>query len=217
MTPVALLRKLRSARAHLRQTLLSQRFGFSPSTIYDGSFYEGPGCAQGKAHAEAVARVLMDRFAPQSFFDFGCGHGALIGAMQSLGALASGCEGSVHGVERCPAECLVFQADLKRPVHLNRRFDLVTCIEVAEHLPKRSERVLVKSIADAADRRIVFSASGPGQLGDDHINLVPPDYWAGLFKAHGFTHDEAASRQIRREMGDAGAPAWFQNTIVLER
>lgn len=217
MQPSVLFRKLRSAKTRLRQALLSQRFGVAPSTIYDDAFYDGPGCAQGKAGAAAVAAVLHERFKPKSMFDFGCGTAGILEAMAARGVEAFGCEGSEHAVRRCSPSVVVFQADLKRPVHLNRKFELVTCIEVAEHLPKRCEGTLVQSMVDASDHRIVFSASGPGQLGDDHINLQPPEHWARLFEAHGYRWLRDESRDLRRAFEAAQAPHWFQNAIVLER
>jgi SAM-dependent methyltransferase len=215
---LVLLRKLRSAGVRLRRGLVSQRFGFSPSTIYGDSFYDGAACDEGRVYAAAVADILFDRYAPRTVFDFGCGQGAILAGLEKRGVLAFGCDGSAPGVRRCPPNTFVFQADLKKPLVTNRTFDLVLSIEVAEHLPHRSGPVLVASMAGVASHRVVFSASGPGSpIGDDHINLQPPEYWADLFAAHGFRHRAEESREVRAAMKAAGAPDWFQNTIVLER
>ena len=72
-------------------------------------------------------------------------------------------------------------------------------------------------MVDASDRRIVFSASGPGQLGEDHINLQPPEHWARLFEGHGYRWLRDESRELRSAFDAVGAPHWFQNAIVLER
>lgn len=210
------LRKLRSAIRRARAVLVSQRFGFPPSTIYSGDFFDGPGCGQGLVHAAAVAKILYERYRPTSAFDFGCGRGALIAELGKLGVEAAGCDGSAAGVERCPPPAFVFQADLRRPVVLSRRFDLVTCIEVAEHLPRRSAPVLLRSIADAAGRHVVFSAAESPD-GDDHIHLRPPEYWVKELEAHGFVHLEEETRALRDATRAAGAPEWFQNTVVLRR
>ncbi len=196
---------------------MSQRFGASPSTIYDDAFYAGPGCSQGLEHSAAVAKLLAEAFAPQSVFDFGCGQGALLAAMADLGVSAFGCEGSVHGVRRCPSSVTVFQADLRKPLAVNRSFDLVTCVEVAEHLPASNEKILVGSIAAAASKHIFFSASGPGQFGEDHINLQPPEHWVRLFGEHGFRHNGELSTRLRASFDQVGAPRWFQNGVALVR
>lgn len=212
-----LLRKARSAGTRLRRAAISQRFGFAPSSLYGVDFYEGPACDEGGRYAPSIARILYDETHPTSFFDFGCGRGALLYAMRQLGVPSCGCEGSLHGVRRCPKEVFVFQADLRRPIILNRTFDLVACIEVAEHLPRRSERTLVASIAAASSRHVAFSASGPGMVGDDHINLQPPEHWIELFRTHGFHHRAAFSATVRDELRRLGAPDWYDNMIVLER
>ena len=126
-------------------------------------------------------------------------------------------EGSVAGVRRCPPSLLVFQTDLKRPVVLNRTYDLETCIEVAEHLPPRSAATLVASIANAAAKRVFFTASGPGEHGEDHINLQPAEYWLNHFAAHGFRHDARTSEELRAQLHAIGAPDWYKYSLVLER
>lgn len=216
LVPV-MLRKLRSASVRLRRAVISQRFGFSPSTIYDDSFYEGGACQSTGRSADAIVALLNARWAPRSVFDFGCGQGWLLGAFQKLGVEAMGCEGSAMGVKRCPKDTVVFQADLRQPLAINRTFELVICVEVAEHLPARAEKTLVASIANAASNRVLFSASGPGQDGDDHINLKPPEHWVALFRTHGFREDVDASIALRSEMVTIGAPEWYQNLVVLER
>ena len=216
-TVQVLLRKLRSAQSRLRSAAVSQRFGFSPSEIYNDDFYDGEGCEQGRVSASTVANVLHERLPPHSAFDFGCRQGALIEALAELGVEVAGCEGSFHGVRRCSPASFVFQQDLKQPVALNRQFDLTICIEVAEHLPARSAATLVESIAAASAKDIVFSASGPGELGDDHINLQPKTYWVELFEKHGFVYREAESAEVREAFTQVDVPDWFQNTVMLAK
>ena len=211
------LRKARSVMFLLRARLRSQSFGFSPSAIYGDSFYESEACLMTGRHADEIARILFDRFKPRSVFDFGCGRGWLLDSFRKLGVEAAGCEGASAGVRRCPSGLLVFQADLKRPVVLNRTYDLVTCIEVAEHLPARAAETLVASIAGAASQRVLFSASGPGEPGDDHINLQPEEYWLRLFAQHRFRNDARASEELRGQLRAIGAPEWYDNSLVLER
>jgi len=211
------LRKLSSAGVRLRRSIVSQRFGFSPSLVYGDEFFESEACSMTGRRADAIARAIHERWAPKSVFDFGCGRGWLLSALHALGVDAVGCEGSLSGVERCAPDILVTHADLRRPVVMNRTFDLVMCVEVAEHLPGSAAETLVTSIARAASSRILFSASGPGQDGDDHIHLRPPAYWAGKFAAHGFLENSGETTHMRREMDRIGAPHWYQNLIILER
>lgn len=75
--------------------------------------------------------------------------------------------------------------DLTTPLDLGRRFDLVTCLEVAEHLPSDASETLVDSLCRHADV-IVFSAAVPGQGGTGHINERRASFWAALFGTHGY-------------------------------
>lgn len=79
-------------------------------------------------------------------------------------------------------DCVSFyQHDLTQPGDFYRAYDLVICLEVAEHLPKPASGVLVMNIARHAGGHILFSSAGPGQNGTGHINLQPPEYWRDLF------------------------------------
>jgi SAM-dependent methyltransferase len=213
-----LVRKLRSAALRLKQFVVSQRFGVAPSAIYGHDFYTGPAYGQTLAAAERIAKVILDVVRPASLFEFGCGRGALLGAIADLGVPAFGCDGSHHGVVLSPPSAFVFQADLRRPVHLNRTFDYVLCIEVAEHLPKRAARGLVQTLVNTARTGVIFAASGPeDDAGDDHINLQPPSYWEALFAEFGLTVDEARSRALVERLTAAGAPDWYAHTQLFVR
>ena len=153
-------------------------------SLYDGEFYRG----QRDASFIGAERVLPEVFALipcRSILDVGCGVGPWVAAAMKLGvADALGVDGSY--VDRrlllIPPEC--FQAvDLTQPVDLGRRFDLVMCMEVAEHLPRAEP--IVDTLVKHADA-ILFSAAVPGQGGTNHINEQWPDYWQKEFAKRGF-------------------------------
>ena len=64
-------------------------------------------------------------------------------------------------------------------------FDLVLCLEVAEHLSEHASRLLVRSLTRHGDF-IVFSAAIPNQPGENHIHCRWPDYWQSLFNDEGY-------------------------------
>ena len=84
-----------------------------------------------------LSRVLR----PKSIVDFGCGIGSWLAAAQRLGVSdVLGYEGSwIESVETEPNVKIVV-ADIAMPLDCKRRFDLVVCLEVAEHLPSDSRR-----------------------------------------------------------------------------
>lgn len=211
------LRKTRSLFLRLRSILLSQRFGFSPSKIYKEQFYEGSGCFQGQRSAGGVVSVLAHAFKPESVFDVGCGSGFYLSEFSKLGVFSCGCDGSEHGVKRCVPNCLVFQHDLRKPLVINRRFDLVLCIEVAEHLPASAADTLIASITGISEKNILFCASPSHMGGDDHINCRPNEYWIEKFKARGFAVDPQQTESIRAACQHIDAPVWLRSWSLAFR
>lgn len=65
-------------------------------------------------------------------------------------------------------------------------FDLVLCLEVAEHLPESSAEALIESLCMHGSI-VVFSAALPGQGGWKHINEQPEHYWAEKFAKRMFS------------------------------
>lgn len=102
-------------------------------------------------------------------------------------------------------------ADLSHPVDLGHRFDLVQCLEVAEHLPGSAADSLVASLARHADL-ILFSAAPPGQGGLHHINEQPYDYWRKKFSACGYEPYDWVRPRIA---ADADVAPWYRYNICL--
>ena len=91
---------------------------------------------------------------------------------------------------------------LEQPLDLERTFDLVISLEVAEHLPETAADIFVESPVRHGDV-ILFSATIPFQGGRGHVNEQWPGYWAVKFAARGY-------RAI-----DAIRPMIWNNNLVL--
>lgn len=81
-----------------------------------------------------------------------------------------------------PSE-IVTNQDLEIGFSLARRFDLVVCLEVTEHLPERCATTFVESLTNQSDL-ILLSAAIPFQGGHHHVNEQFLDYWVKLFAIH---------------------------------
>jgi SAM-dependent methyltransferase len=136
--------------------------------------------------ARAVVPIVLNLLSPKSVVDFGCGRGTWLKAWLENGVeTALGLDGDYVDRDKLLIDRDQFRAvDLRAPVRLDRRFDLAMCLEVAEHLPARSARALVGSLAAAAPA-VLFSAALPGQGGVDHVNEQWPPYWERLFAEQG--------------------------------
>lgn len=149
-------------------------------------YHHSPEVHNLKAPAVIVPKIIQ-LFHPASVLDVGCGIGTWLSVFNEFGVQDYfGIDGD-HADEKLLAEYIdlkKFKAfDLSEPFDLNRKFDLVLCLEVAEHLPESAAATFIECLCNHGDT-IVFSAAIPGQGGQNHINEQWPDYWAGLFKKH---------------------------------
>ncbi|EET47777.1 methyltransferase domain-containing protein [Thalassobium sp. R2A62] len=166
-------------------------------------------------NGEYLADILWNYVQPKSVIDLGCGLGFFLKACEAKGA-------SVHGVDGDWVEPLKPEIDkdnytihdLNTPFSADKRYDMASSIEVAEHLiPERSE-AFVAELCALSDV-VLFSAGIPGQGGSGHINLRWQDAWARMFAEHGYnTYDP-----VRRKMaGHNDAFYWFtQNTLLFAK
>jgi SAM-dependent methyltransferase len=164
--------------------------------------------------AVETLRTLFPQEFPKSVLDVGCGTGTWLKASADRGAEICG----IDGID-LPAQLLavpksaVLRADLIGEFDLERRFDLVLCLETAEHLLPESARPLVESLTRHGDT-ILFSAAAPGQPGDHHINCQWPVYWQSLFNHQGF----ACSDAVRWEIWDNSAiEPWYRQNMMLAK
>jgi hypothetical protein len=101
--------------------------------------------------------------------------------------------------------------DLSRRFDLNERFDLVTCLEVAEHLAPDSSAALIDSLVAHSDL-VLFSAATPGQGGENHINERPLAFWQDLFAERGYVGFGVMRQRFR---DDRGVEPWYRYNSVL--
>ena len=184
---------------------------------------------------------------PASYLDLGSGTGAMVNCARKLGSeaygvdLINGPEGhfKTHDLtqpfyfdefyDRDHWEG-VWKSDWSVPSnHRAKRFDLITCLEVAEHLPLDSHETLVDTIArhlrpkpnmDDPSGYVIFSAAPPGQAGEHHIGCRPAREWRSMFYERGISYREDLTRQLCHLFGYVTGPAshWLAaNVQVYDR
>src|SRR5579871_2089663 len=137
--------------------------------------------------AQVIVPLVMALVRPVSVIDVGCGVGTWLSIFAGLGV------SDVYGVDGpyvdqnqlfIPRENFL-PADLTQAFSCPRKFDLVVCLEVAEHLPSTASSTLIDTLTSLGPV-LLFSAAIPFQGGTNHINEQWPEYWAALFAERGF-------------------------------
>ena len=140
-------------------------------------------------------RLLLATFAlfglPPSMLDIGSGTGAMVEVARSLHIEAV-------GVDRL-AKSPNIKHDLKEPLNLGKTYVLITCLEVAEHIPEKDSGVFLNNVCSHLARggRLIFSAAPQNQPGDGHVHLRPASYWRTRIDERGLGYDESMTVQLR--------------------
>jgi 2-polyprenyl-3-methyl-5-hydroxy-6-metoxy-1,4-benzoquinol methylase len=98
--------------------------------------------------ARVVLPLVFQWTHPRSVVDVGCGIGTWLAAAIELGVSdVLGVDGSYVNPAQLEIPAAAFIAhDLEDRLALDRRFDLATCLEVAEHLPKTRSGSLIDDL-----------------------------------------------------------------------
>jgi SAM-dependent methyltransferase len=167
--------------------------------------------------AQRVLDIALGLLPPiNSCIDIGCGVGTWLrvladrGFEDILGAEGDWLDTSLLMID--PDRFM--RIDLRRPIEIDRRFDMAISLEVAEHItPEEGDR-LVSKLTQIADF-VLFSAAVPCQGGKHHINEQWQTYWARRFGAADFVPIDAIRPRI---WDDDRVAVWYrQNTILYVR
>lgn len=163
--------------------------------------------------AKVVVPLIVDLINPQSVVDVGCGFGAWLSTFRDYGVEdLLGLDGAHIDAESLTIVPEQFLAcDLADPPAIDRRFDLVICLEVAEHLPELLSEDFVAFLTDLGPI-VLFSAAIPFQGGEHHINEQWPEYWAERFERRGYVVVDSIRSSVWQ---DPDVEWWYAQNILL--
>jgi SAM-dependent methyltransferase len=133
----------------------------------------------------SIADELLRTFRPRRVFDAGCAHGFLVEAFWDRGVAANGRDISKFAISNTRMDIRQYCSVGSLTEPIEGPFDLITCIEVLEHMTEEESIAAIANMTSAADR-IVFSSSPTDLTEPTHINVKPPIYWIETFAAHDF-------------------------------
>jgi len=162
----------------------------------------------------SLALAIFETYQPQTVAEFGCGPGHLTRELANLSVQVT----AVDGFSQPDFSGLSIEfhhVNLNDPtsiakVFTGKHFDLVICLEVAEHLQPEVSPNLVNWLTKVAPI-VIFSASVPGQGGHGHINLRPRDYWHNLFTNQNFVVADRIREKLRLH---ASVAPWYRYNVL---
>lgn len=180
--------------------------------VYSGGFYDYID-AGSRASARTVARLLLGEVTIESLLDVGAGHGAWAAEWIAAGVPdVVAVDGDYVARDRLAIPPERFRPhDLLQPLNLDRQFDLVQSLEVAEHLPASAADGFVETLVRHGDL-ILFSAAVKHQGGEHHVNEQPLSYWRAKFAAHGYAPYDCIRPRIA---ADSKVMPWYRFNTLL--
>lgn len=163
--------------------------------------------------ADGVLRHLNSRIPVKSVLDLGCGRGVWLAQWVAYGAKdVIGVDGPYVDLNKIQIPKERFLAsDLTKPLELNRQFDLVQSLEVAEHLDPAAGDQFVDNITRHG-KLVLFSAAIPGQGGEYHINERPWSYWHEKFVSRGYEVFDFLRPRIKK---DRSIFFWYRHNTFI--
>lgn len=163
--------------------------------------------------AKEIIPIIFELISPKSVIDVGCGKGTWLSVFQEHGIEDIwGVDGdyvNTKNLEIPQDRFLSF--DLKSPFSLDKRFDLVVSLEVAEHLPSDCAETFVDSLTQLGEV-ILFSAAIPFQGGTEHLNEQWLDYWAKYFQEKGYVAIDCIRNRVWQNIN---VEFWYAQNILI--
>jgi hypothetical protein len=143
-------------------------------TLYPEGFFAKRAWLRGRSRD--IVRVSIELFNPKDTIDLGCGAGDLTDVFLANDVDAYGLEGT----DNCRKELLfpeerLLVGDLRKPIKNIISYDLLTCLEVAEHIEAERVEQFIKNLAGFSD---VWLMSINPNKGKYHYTVKPFHWWA---------------------------------------
>ena len=133
----------------------------------------------------------------RSVIDFGGGPGAYLTGFRDAGLK------DLVTVEPHPLKNCLFHGVQQLEIdiftkNVNKTYDLVMSIEVAEHIPSHLHIKVIDWLISHSNYWIIFTAAHPGQPGEGHTSNKNPLIWRKDFESRGAVYDKHATNIVKK-------------------
>jgi SAM-dependent methyltransferase len=135
-----------------------------------------------------VADGIVRNLHPTSVLDAGCAMGFLVEALRKRGVEAHGIDISEYAISQVHDSVREYCSVASLTEPLGGRYDLITCIEVVEHIPPADADAVIANLCAATD--CLLLSTTPQDYGEaTHLNVQPPEVWSAALAREGFLRD----------------------------
>lgn len=184
---------------------------FMYEQFYDKNFYANQKTGSLQS-AKIVVPIIMNLIQPKNIIDIGCGVGTWLSVFKDLGCDILGLDGSWVNHKQLEISPEYFSnVNLEEKITLNKTFDLVVSLEVAEHLKKERAESFIRDLTSLGPV-ILFSAAIPFQGGKNHLNEQWQSYWAEIFFRNNYIPIDCIRPLIWH---NPNVKLWYKQNTVL--
>src|SRR5258706_3796677 len=174
-------------------TTFNDLYNTNKSALYDENYYKVYGGTRYErseiwlSFFGNAAQHIVDQLAPKTILDVGCAFGILVEELRKLGVDAEGFDISDYALSQVPSALMphIWKADITDAQATTKKYDLVLCIEILEHLSPEDGDLAIANLCQWGDR-ILFSSTPSDFSEKTHVNVQQRDYWVERFVRHGW-------------------------------
>ncbi len=170
------------------------------NSVYDESYYTRyrlseeqtvnySGCLHLQKFFRRIAETIVEKYHPKTVLDAGCALGMLVKALRDLGVEAYGIDISEYAITHTDPSvssyCRVCSLTEPLPGEFPTHFDMITCVEVLEHLTEADGKKAIANLCRYTDM-VLFSSTSKKDEDPTHLNVRTSDFWASAFAEVGF-------------------------------
>lgn len=199
-----------------------KRFALVDNTIYDNNSFSSHDFLNREKYRPNYCQLtdaLVELLNFDDVLDVGCANGFLLEYLHAKGKAVKGIELSSAAADVLPSYLVehVKIADATK-IDPPGKFDLVCCIEVAEHIENYCSEKLVDFLCNCAKKYVYFTAAAPFQPGHGHINCQQQFFWMNLFRKRDFVIDWDLTEALIQMISPMNPAEWIPlNSLVFQK